>query len=92
MDNAKTQQRYAKDEDTYAVDCMFVQDSTNYFTLIATLLTPQPVPVLNYEKDPLDLTDSTYTVHILMRRTVIYLRSILSHWIPLSQRVGKWIL
>jgi len=49
------------DEELYAVDCMFVQDSSNYFTLYASVFSAQPVPVLDYKMDSLNMVDSTYS-------------------------------
>lgn len=51
----------ADDENLYAVDCMFIQDSTNYFTLYVSVFSDQPVPVLDYEMDSLNRVDSTYS-------------------------------
>ena len=60
------EQTFTVDEDDvnlYAVDCMFVQDSSNYFTLYASSLASNPVPVTEIKQDAVNTEDKTCTVH-----------------------------
>lgn len=63
LTNAQTLAVDMSDDNLYAVDCMFVQDSTNYFTLYASSFAAVPKPIGEYKKDPVDKNAKTYTVH-----------------------------
>jgi len=51
------------DDHLYGVDCMFVQDSACYFTLYASTLATNPIPVINYQRTGMDCDNKTYTYH-----------------------------
>ncbi len=52
------------DDNLYAVDCMFVQDSACYFTLYASTLATNPIPVMDYQRTNTDCEAKTYTYHL----------------------------
>lgn len=52
------------DDHLYAVDCMFVQDSSCFFTLYASTLATNPIPVTTYRKVSMDCENFTYTYRL----------------------------
>ncbi len=52
------------DDNLYAVDCMFVQDSACYFTLYASTLATNPIPVMECKQTKMDCEEKTYTYHL----------------------------
>ena len=50
------------DDSLYVVDCMFVQDSTCYFSLYASTLATNPISVMNKPQKYMNCRDSIYTV------------------------------
>ena len=52
------------DNHLYAVDCMFVQDSSCFFTLYASTLATNPIPVTSSKRISMDCENFTYTYHL----------------------------
>lgn len=52
------------DDNLYAVDCMFVQDSTCYFTLYASALATNPVPVISTPQIIKNCNEGKYTLRL----------------------------
>ncbi len=52
------------DDSLYVVDCMFVQDTTCYFSLYASTLATNPVPIAKSYRSGMDCDAVTYKVHL----------------------------
>ena len=51
-----------QDDSLYVVDCMFVQDSTCYFSLYASTLATNPISIMNEPEIYMNCRDSIYSV------------------------------
>ncbi len=51
------------DDSLYVVDCMFVQDTTCYFSLYASTLATNPVPVSKFMMTNMNCDNNTYDIH-----------------------------
>ncbi len=52
------------DDSLYVVDCMFVQDTTCYFSLYASTLATNPISVAKSYRSGMDCDAVTYTMHL----------------------------
>ena len=52
------------DDSLYVVDCMFVQDTTCYFSLYASTLATNPISIAKGYRSGMDCETVTYTMHL----------------------------